>query len=113
VTDPSRTPTTTGFIETKEYLRFAEFCDACREHRYIGLCYGVPGVGKTVSARHYAQWDEFEALVGPPPHRISGIPRRESGPWRTLLYTPGVANTPRSIERDIDAIWRAVFGLAT
>jgi DNA transposition AAA+ family ATPase len=30
-----------------------------------------------------------------------------------VLYTPGVTNTPRSIERDIDAIWRAVFGLAT
>jgi DNA transposition AAA+ family ATPase len=98
---------------TKEYLRFAEFCDACRDRRYIGLCYGVPGVGKTVSARHYAHWDEFETLVGPPPHRVSGMPQRESGPWRTVLYTPGVVNTPRSIERDIDAIWRAVFGLAT
>ena len=70
-------------------------------------------MGKTVSARHSCRWDEFETLVGPPPHRVSGIPRRESGPWRTVLYTPGVTNTPRSIERDIDAIWRAVFGLAT
>ena len=98
---------------TKEYLRFAEFCDACRDRRSIGLCYGVPGVGNTVSARHYSQWNEFETLVGPPPHRVSGIPRRASGPWRTVLYTPVVTNTPRSIERDIDAIWRAVFGLAT
>jgi DNA transposition AAA+ family ATPase len=113
VIDSSLTPPPTGFIETVEYLRFAEFCDACRQSRYIGLCYGVPGVGKTVSARHYSHWDEFESLVGPPPHRISGIPRAESGPWRTMLYTPGVTNTPRIIEREIDAIWAAVFGLAS
>jgi DNA transposition AAA+ family ATPase len=113
VIDTSFTPPAAGFIETGEYLRFAEFCDACRDSRYIGLCYGVPGVGKTVSARHYAHWDEFESLVGPPPHRISGIPRPDSGPWRTMLYTPGVTNTPRIIEREIDAIWAAVFGLAS
>jgi DNA transposition AAA+ family ATPase len=82
-------------VNTLEHRRFAEFCDACRRYRYIGLCYGPSGVGKTLSAKRYSRWDEF----------------RQADRWRgdssegpaldTVFYTPSVVNSPGRIEADV------------
>src|SRR5712692_1362678 len=90
-------------VITIEHRRFAEFCDACRRYAYIGLCYGPPGVGKTLSARHYANWPQIEAYS---PYRfVSDADLAALLGSQTVFYTPKVVNAPRQIEQDL-AVWR-------
>src|SRR5213079_786454 len=110
-----------AFLETKEYRRFAEFCDACRRYRYIGLCYGPAGVGKTLSARHYAQCDLIEVYFPErfyDAYRLTYIERviaemvatnarlwpAELRSCRSILYTPSVTNTPKRVEQEVRAL---------
>lgn len=94
-------PSEGDFVETLEYRRFAEFCDACRRYRYIGLCYGPPGVGKTLSARHYSRWQTIQGVD------VYTIPDDELlaqtaiGKPNTVLCTAAVTNAPGSIAKDI------------
>ncbi len=84
-----------AFVETSEHRRFVEFCDACRKYRYIGLCYGPPGVGKTLSARRHSRIDAFANIdpwLDPPPE--PPVPD-------TVFYTTEVVNTPGRIASDI------------
>ncbi len=94
---------TGAFIATKEHRRFVEFATAVRENRYIGLCYGAAGVGKTLSARHYANWPEVESLL-----YDWGLRERSSRKMltamnrsHTLFYTPAVSISARVLNRDI------------
>lgn len=106
-------------VSTKEYRRFAEFCDACRRYRYIGLCYGAPGGGLTRSAREYARWDRIKPLLpeelftlagrsyfdGNFPHKpfASVVAPSEASvlPCRTVFYTPPVFSSVGRIEREV------------
>jgi Cdc6-like AAA superfamily ATPase len=95
-----------SFIETLEYKRFVEFCDACRQCRYIGLCYGPPGVGKTLSARRYSRMDFLE----------HSDPWSEASPDTPLLdtvfYTTSVVNTPSRVASDLARARERLTGIA-
>jgi DNA transposition AAA+ family ATPase len=98
--EPAAPPRPT-FLVTKEYRRFAEFADACRRDRYIGVCYGPPGVGKTLSARHFARWDDVEdGLLEQRTTLGADIPP-DLADRHTLVYTPKVATTPRRLGDDL------------
>lgn len=93
-------PPPTEFVVTKEHRRFVEFCEACRRYRYIGLCYGPPGVGKTVLARIHAKWDTIEHLLNN--CRLMALPAApEILDCDTVFYTPHVANSPRRLEKEV------------
>ncbi len=103
-TPPEQPPRpTTEFVVTTQHRRFAEFCDAVRRDRYIGLCHGAPGVGKTLSARHYSSWEtvspivenfRFYETVAPEPALAA----------RTVFYTPKVHNTPRVVDKEVRSV---------
>jgi AAA domain len=95
-----------AFVETIEYSRFVEFCDACRRFRYIGLCYGAPGIGKTLSALRYSRAEmiiQFDRWT-------SGS--RDQLPINTVLYTTSVINTPSRVESDIRLARERLMGIA-
>lgn len=99
--DASTAATEVSFVVTKEHRRFAEFADAVRRDRYIGLCYGPPGVGKTLSAWQYAGWD----IVGPYLQAfrlldVVPVPQ-QAMTSRTIVYTPKVHNSPRIADKEI------------
>ena len=97
------------FLITAEYRRFAEFCDACRQYRYIGLCHGPAGVGKTLSARHYAAWDHFESL--PAAWHADDQALTAFDDADTIFYTPEIVNSPRAVASDVTRLCNRLQGI--
>jgi DNA transposition AAA+ family ATPase len=89
-------------VTTKEYRRFAEFADAVRRERYIGLCYGPPGVGKTLSARRYARWNLIEHAVRTFRFfQADRIPREILDTRSAVYTTPKVHNSPGRLDKEL------------
>lgn len=96
-----------SFLVTKEYKRFNEFCNSCKRDKYIGLCFGLPGIGKTISATHYSSWDLVKKYyrAGQEFNKPSTLVPHELSKLNTILYTAEVANSPSrvaiSLKKDI------------
>ncbi|MEV4891740.1 AAA family ATPase [Nonomuraea sp. NPDC055795] len=90
-------------VITKEHKLFVEFADAVRAERYVGLCFGAPGVGKTQSARDYSNWGHLSGhLDGSRPAGANGdVPAGQLLAARSIMYTAKVHNTPQHLDKEI------------
>jgi DNA transposition AAA+ family ATPase len=87
-----------AFIVTREHRRFVEFAKAVRQHRYIGLCFGPAGVGKTLSARRYAHWGDAEPMIERWDLEAGDAGVQEMlARSRTVFHTPAVLGTLRDL----------------
>ena len=92
-------PEPTTFLDTKPHSRFIEFAESCIEHRYIGVCHGRPGVGKTRSAQEFTQWPErFDYN---PVDDITPNIKAEIEKVQGIFTTATVSNTPKTIDQQL------------
>ena len=101
-----------AFIITKEHRRFREFANAVRKEHTIGICHGDAGVGKTNSARRYANCDALEPFLmrwgprGDDDAKHYALANRS----RAVFYTPEVLCRPKDLMHDIER-WESKVGV--
>jgi DNA transposition AAA+ family ATPase len=101
-----------AFIVTKEHRRFTEFANAVRKEKTIGICHGAAGVGKTNSARRYANWDALEPYInewgprGDHDAKHYALANRS----RTVFYTPEVLCRPKDLMAEL-MHWQIKVGI--
>ena len=89
-----------SFVLTQEFKRFQEFAISCTKFRYIGICHGEPGVGKSLAALKYTNWSENitdENLV----EDITSKNKKIVNNCKGVLVTVPVTNTPKIIHKQI------------
>ena len=90
------------FIRTPEYIWFDEFVQTCQHYRYIGICHGPAGVGKTWAARYYSRWDQASARIRNAYHQPHlALPCSQQPGAKAIYYTCSVTNTPRQLRDDL------------
>lgn len=95
-----------GFVLTQEFKRFEEFASSCMDFRYIGICHGEPGVGKSLAAAHYTQWRE-ELVYENAVDELSPNKKKVIKNCKGAMITAPVTNTPKIIKTEIT---RRTFG---
>lgn len=83
-----------------------EFCEATRRYKYVGLCYGTPGVGKTLSARRFSRADLTEKYD---PTRNGPV---YESPLDTAFHTAGVVNSPAAVTRGVSSARECLTAMA-
>jgi DNA transposition AAA+ family ATPase len=104
---PRPAPDPAPLLVTKEHRRFLEFADTVRRNRYIGVCVGPPGIGKTLSARAYSGATEWRAWFEQRWKHDANIPDIIDTN-RTAMWTPHITTTPRELEREVPALCQQV-----
>ena len=94
-----------GFIVTHEHVLFEDVCEDVRRYRYVALCVGGAGVGKTHSGRRYSSWDLVEPLSSRYTHILDPPP--EIASRRAAYFSAPPASTQKMIRASTQKMIRS------